>query len=151
MVLSLIIIFHQLKHIYYIFSRSVGTVKYVDGVAMNMPRELFMKNQLNACDTLHRSGHGCLNCLKGGRGHAKPRSQAMMWQPKSCPNKHHKTNKNCLLLYCQSSKWNFCAYQSHILEKIIQTHQINGNMFGQNHTDLTILMNRSIHHDKIVF
>ena len=81
-------------------SRSVGTIKYVDGVAMNMPRELFMKNQLNACDTLHRSGHGCLNCLKGGRGHAKPRSQAMMWQPKSCPNKHHKTNKNCLLLYC---------------------------------------------------
>ena len=82
------------------FSRSVGTIKYVDGVAMNMPRELFTKNQLNACDTLHRSGHGCLNCLKGGRGHAKPRSQAMMWQPKSCPNKHHKTNKNCLLLYC---------------------------------------------------
>ena len=76
-------------------------MNYVDGVLVGgNPSPPFINNKLNACDTLHRNGHGCLRCLKGGRGHGKVRSQAMMWEPKSCPSKHITKTKNCLLLYC---------------------------------------------------
>ena len=67
---------------------------------MGNPTHSLGNNNLNACETLHRNGHGCLRCLKGGRGHGKSRSQAMRWEPKSCPSKHASNNKNCLLLYC---------------------------------------------------
>ena len=76
-------------------------MNYVDGLAVGSSSNLFSNSRLNACDTLHRNGHGCHGCLKGvGVGHGKTRSQAMMWEPKSCPSKKGSTNKNCLLLYC---------------------------------------------------
>ena len=67
---------------------------------MGNPRHTKGNSNLNACDTLRRNGHGCLGCLQGGRGHGKSRSQAMRWEPKSCPSKNVSKNNNCLLLYC---------------------------------------------------
>lgn len=75
-------------------------MNYLDGVAVSVTESWFSNSGQNACETLHRNGHGCPQCLKGGHGHGKSRSQAMMWAPKSCPSKHITKSKNCLLLYC---------------------------------------------------
>ena len=84
-----------------IYLFSAGTMHYLDGVAIDVTNSWFLNSKSNACDTLHRNGHGCLRCLKGGRGHGKSKSQAKMWKPKSCPSKHKNPSiKNCLLRYC---------------------------------------------------